>query len=235
MISDYESLLVTPPLAIFDIDGTLIDSRKMITLAMQDAFRAEGYAVPDYNIVRSIVGLSLEVAIGCIAPDGLGPQAVGALVAQYKKAFVHLRDVRKVSEPLYSGGRELLLRLKQAGWKMGVATGKSRRGLDAMITSHDFGHIFDCHFCADDGPGKPDPFMVEANLRALNISPRHAVIIGDTHFDMTMGKRAGVHALGVNWGFHTEAEIRSGGADKIVASMTELDAYLRQFAQRQAA
>jgi len=88
VISDYESLLVTPPLAIFDIDGTLIDSRKMITLAMQDAFRVEGYAVPDYNIVRSIVGLSLEVAIGCIAPDGLGPQAVGALVAQYKKAFV---------------------------------------------------------------------------------------------------------------------------------------------------
>jgi len=223
------------PLAIFDIDGTLIDSRHMITQSMQTAFTACGYDRPDYDKVRSIVGLSLDVAIERIAPKGLGSSELGALVESYKTAFVHLYETQKVEEPLYAGAVDMLQSLKDEGWLVGVATGKSRRGLDRVIKTHNFEPVFDCHFCADDGPGKPEPYMVTTNLMALDVAPAHALIIGDTSFDMLMGKRAGVRAVGVDWGFHTKDEIQAGGADVIISSMIELRDYLRHFAHMQAA
>ena len=220
------------PLAIFDIDGTLVDSRYMIQTAMERAFTAKGLTPPEYDQTRQIVGLSLEVAIDRLAPRDLGSAGLANLVEAYKDAFITMRRAGEESEPLYDGTADLLTGLKSGGWNLGVATGKSRRGLDAVMKREGWFDIFDCSFCADDGPGKPHPHMVNANLSALSVNSQNAVIIGDTHFDMSMGKAAGVHAIGVDWGFHSFDEVKAGGADVMVSTMSELSGALSGFARK---
>lgn len=219
-------------LAIFDIDGTLVDSRYMIQAAMERAFKGQGLTPPEYDQTRQIVGLSLGVAIDRLAPRDLGADALSDLVDAYKNAFIAMRQAGEESEPLYDGAAELLADLKLSGWKLGVATGKSRRGLDAVMSRENWFDVFDCSFCADDGPGKPHPHMVNANLSALSFNAQNAVIIGDTHFDMSMGKAAGVHAIGVDWGFHSFDEVKAGGADVMVSTMGELSGALAGFAKK---
>ena len=218
-------------LAIFDIDGTLVDSRAVITECMQEAFEQHGLSKPSYDVVRTIVGLSLETAIDKIAPRDISHDDLLVLVERYKTAFIQRREAKTLDEPLYTGAMDLLETLRADGWTMGVATGKSRRGLDAIIKTHGFDRFFDCHFCADDGPGKPHPSMIHANLNACGVLPQNAVMIGDTSFDMIMSKAAEVKAIGVTWGFHTSEEIAVGGADHLVDTMEELGAVLNQFSR----
>lgn len=217
-------------LAIFDIDGTLVDSRRVIHDSMQKAFVEKGYAAPDYDAVRSIVGLSLDVAIEKIAPRHISHADLMELIEAYKRVFLRHRQASENHEPLYEGVLDLLHHLKDEGWRMGVATGKSRRGLAALIKTYEFDRFFDVDFCADDGPGKPHPFMVEANLRALSVPAERAVMIGDTSFDMIMGRDADVMTIGVTWGFHTRSEIEQAGADHCVDNMKDLLSALDTFA-----
>lgn len=223
--------LHTAPVAIFDIDGTLVDSRAVITNAMADAFTAHGLTPPNYDATRRIVGLSLLEAVDKLAPRDMQHDDLLVLVERYKTAFVTARQSGHDLEPLYDGALDVLKSLKASGWKIGVATGKSRRGLDAIIKRHNFGRFFEVHYCADDGPGKPHPFMVEANLTALDAPAHHAVMIGDTSFDMIMAAAAGVATIGVDWGFHTRVEILESGADKIVSTMDGLGVALKAFEQ----
>lgn len=218
------------PLAIFDIDGTLVDSRAIISGAMRDAFTAHGLTPPTYEQTRRIVGLSLLEAVDRLAPRDMAHEDLLVLVERYKEAFVAARRSGDDHEPLYDGALEVLSGLKNAGWNIGVATGKSRRGLDAVIEKHNFAPFFDAHYCADDGPGKPHPFMVQANLNALDVRPEHAVMIGDTSFDMIMAQAADVATIGVDWGFHTADEVRASGADHLVSTMDNLVQTLSDFA-----
>lgn len=223
------------PLAIFDIDGTLVDSRYMIQAAMERAFIAQKLTAPSYDQTRTIVGLSLKVAIDRLAPRNISASDLDELVEGYKTAFVQMRQAGEEHEPLYAGASELLTHLANSGWTLGIATGKSRRGLDAVMTRENWHDLFACSYCADDGPGKPHPHMVLENLRHTGKPSANAVIIGDTHFDMSMGKAAGIHAIGVDWGFHTASEIAGGGADVMVSTMGELSAALGQFKQKRVA
>ena len=218
------------PFVIFDIDGTLVDSRKVISDCMAAAFVRQGLTPPSYNQTRKIVGLSLLEAVDRLAPPNLAHGDLLQLVDVYKDEFISRRRAGELHEPLYDGVMDLLRSLKNANWDIGVATGKSRRGLDAIIKTHGFDDYFDCHFCADDGPGKPHPHMVQANLKALNRPASSTVMIGDTSFDMIMAKAAGVSAYGVDWGFHTVDEIKSGGADMMFSSMANLGRGLDHFA-----
>lgn len=222
------------PLAIFDIDGTLVDSRRIIALAMDEAFQREGLPQPGYDVTRKIVGLSLEVAIDRIAPSGVDHDGVKRLTQYYKDAFIAARQDPKLQSPLYAGAMNILDNLCHAGWEIGVATGKSRRGLDTVIERMQLGDYFSAHYCADDGPGKPHPFMVDANLKALSRSPEEAVMIGDTSFDIHMAQAAGVANIGVDWGFHTREELKIARADVIVSDMKALGSELNKFAERRA-
>lgn len=223
------------PFVIFDIDGTLVDSRKVISDCMAAAFMRRELAPPSYDQTRKIVGLSLLEAVDRLAPPNLSHDDLLQLVEVYKDEFISRRRAGDLHEPLYDGALELLRRLKNANWAIGAATGKSRRGLDAIIKTHGFDDYFDCHFCADDGPGKPHPHMLQANLDALGRPASSSVMIGDTSFDMIMAKAAGVSAYGVDWGFHTTEEIKSGGADMMFSSMDDLGRGLDHFAQTLAA
>ena len=199
-------------LAIWDIDGTIVDSRVVIQNAMDTAFRRAGLGGIEYDRTRTIVGLELTEAVGRLAPPDYPAERVIQLAAWYKQAFVEQRAEKGFDEPLYPGARETIERMAGEGWLMGVATGKARRGLDIVFEHHGLHRFFDTFQTVDHGPGKPHPRMVLDALKETGTDIHQAVMIGDTRFDMEMGRAAGVHSLGVSWGFHTIDEIRAGGA-----------------------
>ena len=220
-------------LAIFDLDGTLVDSRAAIAEAMAYAFTQLGLEAPLYEETRRIVGLSLEPAIRALRPE-LPEALIPALGEGYKQGFLRQRAEGR-SEALYDGAAALVRGLKREGWTLGIATGKARRGVEHFLETHGFNGLFDCAFCADDGPGKPDPHMLRLNLAAARRSAEEAVMIGDTSFDMAMARAAGVYAQGVAWGFHTVAEIKAGGAQHVAEAFEDLEAMLAAFATGAAA
>ncbi len=208
----------------FDLDGTLVDSRRSIDMAVHDAWTALDLEPPGYEQTRRIVGLSLLEAVQILAP-GLEAERYPALGEAYKNAFLRNRESGH-DEPLYEGALETLRLLKQEGWLLGIATGKSRRGVVHFFDHHCTADLFDTAFCADDGPGKPDPHMLRLNISALGADPTRTVMVGDTSFDMAMARAAQCYALGVSWGFHTAEEIRGGGAHEIVDAFATLDGAL---------
>ncbi|WP_203294561.1 HAD-IA family hydrolase [Maricaulis parjimensis] len=216
-------------LAVWDIDGTLIDSRKVIQQAMERAFARAGLPPIEYDRTRTIVGLELTEAIARLAPEDYPAERILQLATFYKEAFVEQRAESGFEEPLYEGALETVERLADEGWLLGVATGKARRGLDIVFGHHDLHRLFDTLHTVDGGPGKPHPRMVLDAMRETGTDPHQVVMIGDTRFDMEMGRNAGVHTLGVSWGFHTEDEIREGGAHSIHHDFGALNAALDAF------
>jgi phosphoglycolate phosphatase len=112
---------------------------------------------------------------------------------------------------------------------MAVATGKSHRGLAALFATHPIEHYFDTVWCADDGPGKPNPFMVEQAMGALGCVPAQSVMIGDAVHDMAMGRAAGVRSLGVSWGFGRAEELENAGASEVHHDFVSLRTSLSGF------
>lgn len=216
-------------LAVFDMDGTLIDSRKTIAAAMEQAFVAEGLAAPDYDVARRVVGLSLDEALGRLCPPDFEPKRAAALSRRYKEAFVAHRSSPDFHEPVYDGAMDTLTRLKKEGWLLAIATGKSRRGVKAAFEAHGLAPYFDSIHCADDGPGKPHPFMIHEAMAATGATPAFTVMIGDSEHDIGMAKAAKVHGLGVCWGFQTREELVEAGAGAICETFPELDGHLARF------
>lgn len=191
---------MTRRLVIFDVDGTLVDSQAHIVAAMTLAFEGIGHAVPAREAVLGIVGLSLPVAVARLAPE-LPASAHVALVEGYKSAFMALRA--ETLSPLYPGAADLLDRLDaDPQIVLGIATGKSRRGMDHIMLAHGWAGRFATVQVSDDHPSKPHPSMIAACLRETGVPDRQAVMVGDTSFDMQMARAAGVRGLGVAWGYH---------------------------------
>ena len=216
-------------LAVWDVDGTLVDSRAVILVCMQAAMRQVGLAEPDYEAVRQIVGLGLKEACAVLAPQ-LAPEGIERLVTGYKQTFREMHADPGFTEPLYDGAAQTLARLRAEGWRLAIATGKSRRGVRTIIEMHDWTDVFHTTHCDDDGPGKPDPAMLLAAMAAVGAQPQQTIMIGDTSHDMKMARSAGVYAQGVSWGFHTPQEVAAAGAHHVVHDFAQLDAALDRFA-----
>ncbi len=213
-------------LVIFDVDGTLVDSQGHIVQSMTDAFAALGLACPDRADILSIVGLSLDVAMPRLAPHAEGKDHARLVVA-YKDAYADLRQRHGAAEasPLYPGARALIDRLQAVPeCLLGVATGKSKRGLDALIEAHGLEGVFITRQVADFHPSKPHPAMIEAALSDTGLAARDAVMVGDTSFDMDMARAAGVKGIGVGWGYHPVAQL--GAAHTIVQDFDALEGAL---------
>lgn len=212
-------------LVIFDMDGTLVDSQHHIVAAMEGAFAAAGQVAPPRDAVLAIVGLSLPEAMAVLAPD-LGPQVQSDLVAHYRDGFVSRREADD-GPPLYPGAQETLLRLSAVpDTLLGVATGKARRGLDHIFDLHGIGGHFVTAQTADRHPSKPHPSMIEAALAETGCAAHRAVMVGDTDFDIRMGRAAGIATIGVSWGYHPRTRLEAAGADAIVDSFAALDEVL---------
>lgn len=209
-------------LVVFDVDGTLVDSQGDILGAMAAAFGGLDLPVPPRAAVLDIVGLSLDHAMVRLAPD-LSHATQAELVRRYRAAFADLRTRRGAAEsaPLYPGARAALARLAAAPEVLlGVATGKSRRGLDAVLSAHGLAHHFVTQQVADHHPSKPHPAMLQAALAETGVAPERAVMVGDTRYDIEMARAAGVRSVGVRWGY--QAETALGRADVQAARFAEL-------------
>ena len=164
---------MTVRLAVFDCDGTLSDGQAAVCAAMDAAFAEFGLAPADRHEVRRSVGLSLPLAIARLAPEA-GAELRTRVVDAYKQAFRRARLDGSLHEPLYEGIADLLARLHRAGWTLGVATGKSDRGLKACLVTHGVFDLFVTLQTADRHPSKPDPSMlVEAMAEAGEIGRAH--------------------------------------------------------------
>ena len=209
-------------LVVFDCDGTLVDGQAAICDTMEDAFAAAKLPPPDRNAVRRMVGLSLPLALRELAPDASEDQHAVALEA-YRAGYRERRVTGLLEEPLYDGMAELIDRLASAGWLLGVATGKSDRGLLACLETHGIRDRFVTLQTADRHPSKPHPAMLHEALAEAGVEARHAVMIGDTTFDIDMARAASVRALGVAWGYHEPAELLAAGASGVARTMAELE------------
>ncbi|TPE62841.1 HAD-IA family hydrolase [Sandaracinobacter neustonicus] len=213
-------------LAVFDCDGTLVDSQANILRAMHSSFSRLGLADPDPHAVRRVVGLSLVEAMQALLPDAPADLHV-RLAEDYKLAFQRLRaDQQLDPEPLFDGVRELLEELEAGGWMMAVATGKSDRGLKLCLEHHGLEKHFISLQTADRHPSKPHPSMLLQCLTDAGVGADRAFIIGDTVFDIGMGVAAGVTALGVDWGYHDAAELLEAGAAAVARDAADLKALL---------
>jgi phosphoglycolate phosphatase len=201
-------------LAIFDIDGTLVDSRRIILEAMAHAYDRCDLGDPGHDKIRKVVGLGLRQAFQALEPDA-PDDLIAQLQAAYVEAFQILRETPDVFEHLYDGALDLLESLHGGGWKLAIATGKSRRGVAHVLRLHRLERLFHASVCADDGPGKPNPFMVEESLRLIGARRENTLVIGDATHDMGMALAAGVRAIGVAWGFATAEELALAGAHEV--------------------
>lgn len=214
-------------LVVFDVDGTLVDSQDDIVSAMTTTFEAIGEAVPSRSEILGIVGLSLHAAFEKLTP-ALYRTHGDALVEGYKTSFMTSRRLRKSTEtsPLYPGALEAIERLHaQDNVLLGIATGKSRRGLDHLLDAHDLRHFFVTTQVADDHPSKPHPSMLERCMYDAGVEATHAVMIGDTSYDMEMAANAAMASVGVSWGYHTSDTLKTR-ARVLIDTYAELDAAL---------
>ena len=211
-------------LVVFDVDGTLVDSQAGILSAMGAAFGRAGLPAPPREAVLGIVGLSLEVAMARLVPD-IGPEDHRRLAGWYREAYAgrRAREDVAMTSPLYPGARQALEALhREPSTLLGVATGKSARGLDVLFEAHGLAPFFVTRQVADHHPSKPHPAKLRAALAETGVDPRDAVMVGDTEYDMEMARAAGVRAIGVSWGYH--APDRLSGAERVLADFAELPA-----------
>ncbi len=205
-------------LVLFDCDGTLVDGQHMIVAAMQRAFEDRNLPEVASADVRAIIGLSLHEAMAQLLPDA--DMAFHAVMAeQYKSSFADMRRAGEMQEePLYEGTIEALKMLDSAGYLLGVATGKSQRGLDRVLSEHEITHMFVTKQTADYHPSKPHPSMAETAMAEAGATPATTIMVGDTSYDMMMGAAAGTHVLGVNWGYHHRGILLESGASHVAES-----------------
>ncbi len=206
---------MTPRLIIFDCDGTLVDSQHLIVAAMEQAFEAAKRPPPPRDDILGIVGLSLPEAIWRLS-GGDDEEAVMKISDGYRNAFGALRQDPENNEPMYEGAREAILHLSEHdNIVLGIATGKSRRGVDRLLDRFDLTPCFSTIQTADDAPSKPHPGMIERAIDETGASAANTVMIGDTTFDMEMARNAGVRGLGVSWGYHPVNLLEQAGVHGI--------------------
>ena len=211
-------------LVIFDFDGTLVDSRKLIVESNRIVFGEFGFALPSEDESFALVGMSLELVLPRLA----GPDApVEQMVAAYQRVLPQIRADAAFAEVPFDGAADLLSALSEhEDVRLGIATGH----VSHMITPalERFGWLG--HFCtvqtADKAPSKPHPGMVHQALREANVEAADAIMVGDTAFDIEMACAAGVRGVAVSWGYHRPDRLRDAGALRVVSEMKELRDYL---------
>jgi phosphoglycolate phosphatase len=205
-------------LAIFDCDGTLVDSGTTIHSALQSTFDTHGLDCPPRDVTKKVIGLSLEEAMAALVPQA----DHDALSRTYRDAFFAMRGAGQVEEPLFDGVVELLNVLEADGWLLGVATGKSERGLRHCLASHGIEGRFVTLQTADGNPSKPHPAMALAAMAETGAAPAQTFFVGDTGWDMGCARNAGTGAIGAGWGYHEPEELMEAGAHGVAIAPGEV-------------
>lgn len=211
-------------LVIFDVDGTLVDSRKVLYAAHRATFAAHGLPLPPEGELLALVGLSLLPTFERL----VGPERAPAMVETYKSLFNRTLADRSAQERLFDGVAEVLPRLgTRTDVLLGIASGKSRRGIDRVTAEHGWGHLFATIQTADDHPSKPHPSMILTAMEETGTPPSETYFVGDTTFDVEMAIAAGATPIAVSWGYHPVEDLRAAGASIVLDRITELETLLR--------
>ena len=214
-------------LAVFDCDGTLVDSGATIYRALAETFDAHKLALPPARECRRVIGLSLTEAMAALVPDAAERDHL-ELAETYKGCFFRARQRGEVEEPLFDGILELLDSLEADGWLLAVATGKSDRGLRHCLDSHGINARFVSLQTADRHPSKPSPHMVLAAMADAGVTGAATIVVGDTSFDMAMGLAAGATPIGAAWGYHDADELAAAGAVAVAEIPAEVSRLARE-------
>jgi len=207
---------------VFDWDGTLMDSQARIVACFQAAADDVGVAVPAPAQAKDVIGLGLREAAERLFP-GLDPLRVTAVIDRYRHHFL---GEHPTPSELFPGVVETLEGLADAGYLLGIATGKSRRGLAKVLAETGLGPLFQASRCADEALSKPHPQMLEEVMGALGAGPAETLMIGDTEYDMQMARHAGVPGLAVSYGVHGAERLLAEGALACLDRIDELPAWL---------
>jgi phosphoglycolate phosphatase len=217
-------------LVLFDMDGTLLDSGNIIIGAQERTASALGLVHPGREAGFGVVGLSLDLALSQLFGDEV-PAAEMSDV--YKRIFNGMRGTPGFEEPLFEGVPEILTHL--SSWqdvKLGIATGKTKRGLDYVVEMYGWHDVFATLQTADNAPSKPDPGMIhQANAETMTAA-RRTVMIGDSVHDMRMAKAAGAAAIAVSWGFQPAPLLVAAGADMVADTVADLPAMIAECLRR---
>jgi phosphoglycolate phosphatase len=208
-------------LIVFDWDGTLMDSEAKIVRCMQAAAVDAGIPDPGVAAIRDIIGLGLSQALQVLFPEQT-PAQTALLVQHYRRHFV---EFDTTATPLFPGVVEGLMQLQEQGHLLAVATGKARRGLDRVLDDTGLRPLFVASRCADETQSKPHPQMLEEILNETGVTPDHALMVGDTVYDMEMARHAKVAGLAVSYGVHARDRLLACGARACVDSFPEVRAW----------
>ncbi|WP_332715386.1 HAD-IA family hydrolase [Pelagibacterium mangrovi] len=211
-----------PRLIMFDMDGTLIDSGAIIAENMATTFRDHGLSEPTREMSHSVIGLSLEIAMQNLA--GCDPELALAMADTYRGHYRAMLATGERHEPLYVGALEALARLRaHEASLLGIATGKGLTGVNRILALHALSDHFVTLQTPDHNPSKPHPGMILRACAQTGIDPAATVMIGDTTFDMELGRSAGARTIGVTWGYHARVALEEAGAHIIIDDYADLD------------
>lgn len=210
-----------PRFAVFDLDGTLIDSAASIVAGVVACWSALGYPNPDPQAVKRIIGLPWDKAVGTLLP-GSGEHELGQIRRYHDEVARGVRTRPPVSEALFPGAVETLVRLEAEGYVLGIVTSRTNRRLAELLDQHGIGRRFATVKTVDHGPGKPDPYLLLQAMSDVGIDRLQTVMIGDTTFDIEMAGNAGTASVGVAWGVHTIEALRAAGANHVVDAFVDL-------------
>lgn len=191
-------------LLIFDWDGTLADSIGRIVTSMQEAAQRAGRAERDDEAIKGIIGLGLPEAILTLYPDMAAEQVI-AFRQHYANTYIAL-DAEP--SPLFVGVVESLEAFRAQGYRLAVATGKARRGLDRVLKAHGWERFFDVTRAADETASKPDPLMLNQILAHCDMRSEQALMVGDASFDLLMARNAGIDSVAVSYGAQSIERLR---------------------------
>ncbi|NLQ16411.1 HAD-IA family hydrolase [Marinomonas sp. M1K-6] len=209
-------------LVIFDWDGTLFDSIDTICHSMLQAAHLSNAPSRTKDDIKNIIGLSLDKAIDVVWPE-LSTKDQNVIVEHYKRIYV---ASDQTPPQAYPSVIEMLNKLQAANITMAVATGKSRRGLDRIMALTNTSSYFSTTRCADESLSKPHPLMLEQILAELDILPEHAMMIGDTEYDLNMATNAGMKSIGVTYGAHHEDRLRACQPHALINHFNQLSTIL---------
>ena len=207
----------------FDWDGTLVDSTGRIVDSMQRAAQYVGMPALRDHAIRQIIGLGLPEALKVLWPDITSDQ-LKVMAKEYSANFSHHSEVEA---DFYAHAKELLAELKQVGYKLAVATGKTRKGLDEMLDGMKVRGLFDTSRCADETSSKPDPHMLEELLSELNISSSEALMVGDTSFDLEMALAINMDSIGMSHGAHDDEVLLACKPRALCHSLQDLLSWIK--------